>query len=183
MPPIGASDDLKSRIPVLYSEGYSVKDICHLLGIKKTLAYNVLNWYHCYGTISNPNTYSYLVRGARSLCPADFSFISAVVKHCPSIYLDELKEQLSLQCNVHISLATISRALKKLGITRKAVSVHAQEWNEVARAVYMNKIAEEVPDPNMLLFVDEAAKDERTTVRRYGRAGRGNRCAVQHRFV
>ena len=47
----------------------------------------------------------------------------------------------------------------------------------------MNKIAEEVPDPNMLLFVDEAAKDERTTARRYGRAGRGNRCAVQHRFV
>jgi len=183
MPPIGASDDLKSCIPVLYSEGYSVKDICHLLGIKKTLAYNVLNRYHRYGTISNPNTYSCLVRGARSLCPADFSFISAVVKHRPSIYLDELKEQLSLQRNVHISLATISRALKKLSITRKAVSVRAQERNEVARAVYMNKIAEEVPDPNMLLFVDEAAKDERTTARRYGRAGRGNRCAVQHRFV
>ena len=64
MPPIGASDDLKSCIPVLYSEGYSVKDICHLLGIKKTLAYNVLNRYHRYGTILNPNTYSCLMRGA-----------------------------------------------------------------------------------------------------------------------
>ena len=90
------------------------------------------------------------MRGARSLCPADFSFISVVVKHRPSIYLDELKEQLLLQCNVHISLATISRVLKKLGITRKAVSVCAQEWNEVARAVYMNKIAEEVPDPKTI---------------------------------
>ena len=47
----------------------------------------------------------------------------------------------------------------------------------------MNKIAEEVPNPDMLLFVDEAAKDERTTVRRYGWAGRGNCCAVQHQFV
>ena len=43
------------------------------------------------------NTYSCLVRGAHSLFPADFSFISAVVKHCLPIYLDELKEQLSLQ--------------------------------------------------------------------------------------
>ncbi|KIM53223.1 hypothetical protein SCLCIDRAFT_74998, partial [Scleroderma citrinum Foug A] len=94
MPPKGISDDLKSRIPVLYGEGYSVKDICHLLGIKKTLAYKVLNQYHCHGTILNPLTYSCLVRSPHSLHPADFAFISAVVNHRPSIYLDKLKEQL-----------------------------------------------------------------------------------------
>ncbi|KAL4079762.1 hypothetical protein J3A83DRAFT_4185721 [Scleroderma citrinum] len=158
MPPKGASDDLKSHIPVLYGEGYSVKDICHLLSIKKSLIYRVLNQYHCYGTISNPNTYS---------CP-----------HHPSIYLDKLKEQLSLQCNVHVSMATISHALKKLGITHKTVSACAQEWNELARAMYMNKIANEVPDPNMLLFINEVARDKRTIARRYGHAGRGDHCTI-----
>ncbi|KIK30868.1 hypothetical protein PISMIDRAFT_50591, partial [Pisolithus microcarpus 441] len=49
--------------------------------------------------------------------------------------------------------------------------------------LYMNQVAEEVPDPNMLIFVDEAARDERTVSRRYGRAGRGVRCSVQRRFV
>jgi len=47
----------------------------------------------------------------------------------------------------------------------------------------MNRIAEEVPDPNMLVFVDEATRDERTISRRYGRSGSGIRCIVQRRFV
>ncbi|KAL4062256.1 hypothetical protein V8B97DRAFT_2026277 [Scleroderma yunnanense] len=92
MPPKGAFDVLKSCISVLYAEGYSVKDICHLLSIKKSLTYRVLNQYHHYGTISNPNTHSCPVRGPHSLCPTDFTFISAVIKHCSFIYLDELKE-------------------------------------------------------------------------------------------
>jgi len=52
-PPRGASDDLKARVPILYREGYSVKDICYLLGIKKTLVYKVLNRYLQFGDVSN----------------------------------------------------------------------------------------------------------------------------------
>ena len=39
-----ASDKTRARIPVLHRQGYSVKDICHLLAIKKTLMYKVLAW-------------------------------------------------------------------------------------------------------------------------------------------
>ena len=137
MPPKGISDDLKSHIPVLYGKGYAVKDICHLLSIKKTLAYKVLNQYHRPWAL----TYSCLVRSPCSLHPADFAFISAVVNHRPSIYLDELKEQLSLQHNVDVSIATLaSCTLRKLSITCKVVSAHAQEQNDLAREMYMNKI-------------------------------------------
>lgn len=47
----------------------------------------------------------------------------------------------------------------------------------------MNRIAAEAPDVNMLMFVDEAAKDERTSVRRHGRSRKGVRCIARKCFV
>ena len=47
----------------------------------------------------------------------------------------------------------------------------------------MNRIAEEAPDAGMLMFVDEAAKNECTLSRRYGHSGKGVHCVVQRRFV
>ncbi|KIJ21119.1 hypothetical protein PAXINDRAFT_66214, partial [Paxillus involutus ATCC 200175] len=49
--------------------------------------------------------------------------------------------------------------------------------------LYMNCIAAEAPDVNMLMFVDEAAKDERTSVRRHGRSRKGVRCIARKCFV
>ncbi|KAJ7190311.1 hypothetical protein GGX14DRAFT_326719, partial [Mycena pura] len=48
---------------------------------------------------------------------------------------------------------------------------------------YMNKIADLVPDPNMLMFVDEAAKNDRTTGRPKGRSLVGKRCFQRRPFV
>ena len=177
-------NDLKARIPVLFREGYSVKELCHLLGIKKSLVYKVLSRYQWFGSVSNPHTYSCGVGRPRFLNSTDLAFLSAIIDHRPSVYLDELQDELRLKRNVHPTLSTLSRALKqKLGVTRKAISAHACEQNELSRALYMNLIAEEVPDPNMLVFIDEAAKDECTISRRYGRSGKGIRCTTQRRFV
>ena len=183
MPRRGASNDLKARIPVLYLAGHPIKDICHLLGIKKTLAYKVLNRYQEFGGVSNPYAYSCGVGRPRTLSSADLAFISAIVNHRPSVYLDELQDELWLKCNVRSTLPPLSRALEQLGVTRKAISAHAYERNEFSRALYMNRIAEEVPDPNMLMFIDEAARDERTISRRFGRSGKGIRCTTQRPFV
>ncbi|KIK19058.1 hypothetical protein PISMIDRAFT_73195, partial [Pisolithus microcarpus 441] len=49
--------------------------------------------------------------------------------------------------------------------------------------LYMNQVTEEVPDLNMLVFVDEAARDECTVSRRYGCSGRGVHCSVQRPFI
>ena len=40
-----------------------------------------------------------------------------------------------------------------------------------------------VPDPGMLMFTDESAKDERTSQRRRGWAPLGERCVVRQCFV
>jgi len=47
----------------------------------------------------------------------------------------------------------------------------------------MNRIAELVPDPEMLMFGDEASKDERTSNRRRGWSRQGTRCVQRKCFV
>jgi hypothetical protein len=44
-------------------------------------------------------------------------------------------------------------------------------------------IAEEAPDAGMLMFVDEAAKDEHTISWRYGHSAKGAHYVVQRQFV
>jgi len=40
------------------------------------------------------------------------------------------------------------------------VSIQALERNAIRRSAFMNEIADKVPDADMLMFVDEAAKVE-----------------------
>jgi transposase-like protein len=55
MPPY-ISNDLKGRIPALHHEqGYSVKNICQLLNIKKTLVYETLKHHRTFGVPYDPN--------------------------------------------------------------------------------------------------------------------------------
>ena len=105
------------------------------------------------------------------------------MKHRGLLYLNELQCELWVKCGVDTSLSTLTRALQQLGISHKIVSAHVSEWNNEVRALYMNRIAKEAPDANMLMFVDEAAKDERTLSRKYGRSHKGIRCVAGRKFV
>jgi transposase len=49
-------------------------------------------------------------------------FLLALLEHSPDIYLDEIQEQLEEQLNIDVSISTVSRTLKRLGITSKKVS-------------------------------------------------------------
>jgi hypothetical protein len=52
------SDETRAHITVLHFQGYLVKDICHLLDVKKTMVYKVLTWHSQLSVISNPRMYS-----------------------------------------------------------------------------------------------------------------------------
>ncbi|KAF8559466.1 hypothetical protein OG21DRAFT_1370059, partial [Imleria badia] len=171
--------DLKACIPVLFREGLSIKEICHQLGIKKSFVYQVLCLYNQFGVVSNPHNYSCAVGCPCSLNQADLAFLSALLDHWRSHYLDELQDELQLKHGVCATLLTLYHALQQPGISHKIISAHVYEQNKLLWAMYMNCIAEEVPDPGMLMFIDEAAKNERTLSRRYGRLGKGVHCVVQ----
>ena len=177
------SNELKAKIPVLFDNGYTAKCICTILGVKKSLVYQVLSRYAKSGIVYNPYTYSCATRRWCCLTRADEDFILAIVRHRRTIYLDELRQELHLKRHVQLSIPTLYRALQRLQISHKAVSASAAERNTELRAYYMNHIGMEAPDANMLVFIDEAAMDKRTSVRWYGWAPAGQHCHVQRPFV
>ena len=174
---------IKAQIPLLYHDNHSIKDICHSLGIKKSLVYRTLLLYSKYGTTTNPYRYSHIPGRQRALNSVDVAFVSATVQHRSTIYLDEIQRDLWAKRHKFATLSTLLRTLRRLHITRKVVSSPAAERNEETRAIYMNRIAANVPDANMLVFIDEAAKDNRTSTRQYGWSTRGVRCRVPRCFV
>lgn len=84
---------------------------------------------------------------------------------------------------MYATVSTISRALKRLEITRKGVSFSAAERSDELRALYMNRIGAEARDAEMLLFIDEAAKDRRTSRRPCGWSTQGQRCYGSRYFI
>jgi len=183
MPPYNVSHDIKARIPFLhYNLGFPVKEIGKVLGIKKSLIYKTLYFHRAHGLTYN----SHSARQSRHqhLTSRDISFIRGLLLHQKhAIYLDEIQEQLLIRRGIKTSLSMLTRTLHRLHFSHKAVSGHALERNNELRAVFINQIADQVPDPNMLMFGDEAAKDERTSARRWGRSLRGTRCIQGKCFV
>ncbi|KAJ7355939.1 hypothetical protein DFH08DRAFT_659522, partial [Mycena albidolilacea] len=104
------------------------------------------------------------------LTAVDLKFIQALIEQTHTIYLDEIQEKLLTQRDVYVSIMTLLRALHRLHFSHKCVSVRALERNDLLQSAYMNSIADIVPDANMLMFIDEAAKDERTIGRQKGRS-------------
>ena len=52
------SQDLKACIPILfYEQCLTIKDICKILGVQKTLAYSSLIYFQTYGIATNLHVY------------------------------------------------------------------------------------------------------------------------------
>jgi transposase len=182
MPTRTISQDLKDRIPTLFhAQGFSVTEICNLLGIKKTAAYAALRNQRLFGTTANMNAHK---RGRPRILDAnDLEFIRAFLSQRRTLYLDELQEALERRCQIHVSIPTLVRTLKRLRYSSKQVSARAAERNELLRAAFMNRIALEVPDMDMVMFTDESAKDDRTDFRRQGWSRIGTRCIQKRCFI
>ncbi|KAJ4492134.1 hypothetical protein C8J55DRAFT_420070, partial [Lentinula edodes] len=100
----------------------------------------------------------------------DTHYLSALIDLQPCIYLDEIQAELERCRRVHVSVQALVRALRKLDLSQKTVSVRALERNDLERAHFMLQIAKLVPRPDMLMFIDEAARNAKTSLRKYGRA-------------
>ena len=66
--------------------------------------------------------------------------------------------------------------------SRKGDSARALERDDILRFAFMNTIADIVTDPYMLMFVDEVARNKKTSARTNGWSLVGKRC-MQRRCV
>ena len=90
------SRDLKAHIPhLIYVGGFKVKEVEHLLGVKKSMIYQTLNYFRDYGVTYNLTAYSHHSRGChRKLDTVDVRFTKALLDQEPCLYLDELQDWL-----------------------------------------------------------------------------------------
>jgi len=185
MPQCNVSRDLKARILYLaYVEGFNVKEIGRLLGIKKSMIYQTLNYYRSYGETYNPNAYMGRSRGCRRMLDdIDVHFIKSILDQEPCLYLDELQDLLLVQHGIHVSMPTLFRTLCRIHFSRKDVSIRALERNNMDRAIYMNKFADLVSDPAMLMFIDKASHNKKNPTCKKGWSLTGRRCFQRRCFV
>ena len=116
----------------------------------------------------------------------NYEDINYIRSHChlhSSTFLDELQSDLLSRCGVKVSMSTLFRTLRCLGITCKKVSHRALEWNDEKRAAFMNNLADIAPNPEMLMFGDEGAKNDHTLAWPMGYSQRGTRCVQSRCFI
>ena len=155
-----------------------VKEIVILSGRSKSTIYAILQLYESYGEVTDPHA-NHTGR-KRVLDPNDLWYIQSLLEARPTSYLDEIQENLFQNREILVSLATLSRTLRRLSLSIKQVSKEALERDELLRAIW---IAENgIADPEELVFLDEAGVDDYTGERRRGWSAVGNPCVMRAAF-
>ena len=164
------SQDLRRRIldTVARGEG-SLRQIAQRFLVNISTIVRLLNQHRQTGS-ADPKPHA----GGRrpALGPDDVERLRELIREQPDATLDELRDRLGVTC----SRMAISRALKKMGITRKKKVLHASERDTPKgrrqRKAFREKVAGIEPDH--LVFVDETGANTAMT-RTHGRAPEGER--------
>src|SRR5262249_30267105 len=107
-----------------------------------------------------------------ALTPEDLQRLRELIRDRPDATLEECREHLGSSC----SLATISRALFRLGLPRKKKVPRARDQDSPEVRERRREFCKELAgiDPRRLVFVDECGASTAMT-RTYGRAPAGQR--------
>ena len=69
------------------------------------------------------------------------------------MYLDEIQDQLFSKCGTSVLIATLVNTLCHLYYSCKVISARAMERDNLLQSTFMNRIADKVTNPDMLMFV------------------------------
>ena len=163
------SADMKRRALQLLGEGWDLLDIAEVLGVSTK---SISQWYDNYDTHGCVNPPSALHGRRRIISVEVAEELHDLIQETPGLYLDEIREWLALYHNEAISMSALSDNLCDLGLTRKIMRRAAAERDYALRAAWMFDILATYTAEQMVVL-DESSKDDRTLIRRYGRAARG----------
>lgn len=112
-------------------EHLPVQEIALRARCSQSTVYEVLRCYREFGTISDP----FVQQRARPrlLEIDDLAYIKAFVNTNPGVFLDEVQDSLLENRNVEVSVATLSRTMRRLAMSRKNIAKTAAERNELVR--------------------------------------------------
>jgi transposase len=164
------SQDLRQRIlETARHGGATVKQIAERFLVSVSFVTRLLQLHRATGSVE-PRPHG----GGHPavLTPEDLERLRELIRDRPDATLEECRRHLGSSC----SLATISRALSRLGLPRKKKVPRAAEQGSPEVQEQRREFCEELAgiDPRRLVFVDECGANTAMT-RTYGRAPAGQR--------
>ena len=181
MPYRSISKDLKAQISCLRLQGYNVRKICTILGVKKSFIYYSLAHYHCYGISCNSHTHQ---PGHRKvLSRKDLKLIVALLNQRHCIYVNKIKAKLYSICDILLSQTTLLHTLSQLHYFHKIITVQAWKRDNLMHSTFINRVANEVPNPDILIFIDKAVHNRRALGQAKGWSLVGRRCVQRRHFI
>jgi transposase len=164
------SNDLRERIVAAVERGeHSIRQLARLFAVSLSCIVRLLQRRRRTGSVQ-PEPHA--GGPAPKLDAAAHERLRQLVAEQADATLEELRDRLGIPC----CLMTISRALRRLKITRKKKTMHAQERDcprvQAQRQQFQQTLAG--VEPERLVFVDETGANTGMS-RTYGRAAEGER--------
>jgi len=161
------SSDRKERALYLFLEqGWEIERVAEALGVSEK---SIERWeenYDIHGSVNPPTP----LRGRpRLLTERMTEELHDLITENPSLLLDEIGEWLAIYHDQPISTTALHDNLRDLGLTYKRLKRIAAERDDAYRADWLHNITAHYT-AHQLVFLDESSKDDRTMLRRYGRA-------------
>lgn len=167
------STDLRERVVAALEKGMTYEQVADLFGIGEASVSRWASRKRKRGTVEPDKLGGY--RGSK-LGEEGLQILSELVNERPDRTNSELADCYRERTGKKVSTATISRGLKKLGLTRKKKTLVAKERKskrvQEMRRIYLDQMKEF--DPFRLIFIDETGSNIAMT-RRYARALKGKR--------
>jgi len=161
---------IRQKIINAVARGESKVSIARRFEMSVRGVHKLINHYHEHGTLEprKPGP-----KKPTKLTPEDDAKMRELTRENPGITLREIIPHLS----VEVAESTVSRRLKKLGITLKKKSIIAkeQERDDIAQKRINFMIASRFVDPKNFIFLDESGAKTNMT-RLYGWAPKNERC-------
>ena len=157
-----------------------MRSVAETLNVSLGFVHHIVDLYRTYGQVTDPTAMPR--RGRRIVTTADEDFIRSLMRAQPSIYLDEIQQELESVLGLFVSIATISRTLARMEISKKSLSRRAAERNEELRTLWELELTQ-LSDPDLFVFIDESAVDNRTVQRSQGWSAVGGHSVSRCTFL
>ena len=177
---VSYSLNLRERIVYTYLQGETMRSVAETFKVSLGFVHNVISLHQRYGQVTDP--YAVPRCGCNILTTADEDYIRSLIKARPAIYLDEIQQELGSMRGVFVSLAMISRTLARMQISKKSLSRRAAERNEELRTLWELELVQ-FNNPDLFVFIDESAVDNKTVQRPQGWSTVGGRSVSQCTFL
>ncbi|RXW19082.1 hypothetical protein EST38_g6778 [Candolleomyces aberdarensis] len=134
-------------------------EIAALAGCSEHTVRKVLCIYNHFGIVNNPLAQQHGQK--RALTMVDIDYIASVLNANPSLYMDEIQDQLLEYCNVEVSIPMLCQMLHQIALSHKKISKEAAERNQLLHATWQAEYGHIPAD--YFVWLDESAIDNQCT--------------------